>query len=819
MRLPLSWLTSMVDVDLTLDDLVDRLSASGLEVEGVTTPGAGVHGVRTARVLHHEPHPDADSLRLVDVTGPDGSGEVRVVCGAANFDVGDVVLHASVGARIPGMELEARTIRGQVSNGMLASARELGLGEDHSGLLVLDDDAPLGALLDELVPVGEPVIEIAVQPDRGDHLSIRGVARDLAAILDTALLPLPEIAAAPSSSGARIELATDGVGAFIAWSLDGVTVRRSPLWLRTRLAQCGVRSIDGVVDVTNFVMLELGQPLHAFDLDRVAGEMLTIRSAQGGERLRTLDGVDRSLVAGDLVIDDAEGPASLAGVMGGERTEVHGATRRVLLEGAVWDPAAIRRTSRRMGLVSEASTRFERRVDPEGAAVAVARAAHLMAGTADARAVAATVERRGSGAWLASPEVSASAARIRSLLALDLDADAQARLLRRAGCAVEVAPDADGLHVTPPSWRGDLSRPADLAEEVVRLHGYAHVPAELPPLVARGRRSPAQQLERDLRTAVLAHGLDEVVTRPFVGDQVFAGVHPSDGRVLLANPLAQDAAAMRPGLLDGLLTTLRRNRGQGRAGMAVTEFGRIHRPVGDPIGAALDAVVGPDWRWAGPDGQPLPLQPRAVGVAAFGARGGPGWLDESATWVIEDLLASFDEVARRAGTGILERRPIERDGWHPGRTVILLLAGVEVGIVGQLHPHSCERWDLPEESVAGELLLEPMLAVATSAGPRAAAAPRLVRHPAVVVDVAVVAPESLAVASIAALLDEAAGELLDDLRWFDEFRGPQLPEGHRSVAFRLRLQDEQRQLTDADADEVLQRVERAVSAAGASLRA
>jgi phenylalanyl-tRNA synthetase beta chain len=816
MRLPLSWLTSMVDIDLPLDALVDRLSASGLEVEGVTTPGGGVAGVRTARVLHHEPHPDADSLRLVDVTGPDGDGHVRVVCGASNFDVGDVVLHAPVGALIPGMTLEARTIRGQVSNGMLASARELGLGEDHAGLLVLGTDVPLGAMLDDLVPIGEPVIEIAVQPDRGDHLSIRGVARELAALLDTSLRGPLELAATPTAAGAGVTLETDAVGAFVAWTLEDVAVRRSPLWLRTRLAQCGVRSIDGVVDVTNYVMLELGQPLHAFDLDRVAGGLLRVRAAAGGERLRTLDGVDRTLVTHDLVIDDAEGPASLAGVMGGERTEVHAGTTRILLEGAVWEPASIRRTSRRLGLVSEASTRFERRVDPAGAEEAVARAAALLHGTADARATAATSVSSTSGAWLARPRVVASAERIASLLALDLDAQAQAGLLRRAGCDVVV--DGTTIDVLPPTWRGDLERPADLAEEVARLHGFAHIPAELPPLVARGGRSPVQRLERSLRSAVLAHGFDEIVTRPFVGTSATVGVLPSEGRVRLANPLAQDAAAMRPGLLDGLLTTLRRNRGQGRAGMAVMELGRIHRPVDDPLGSALDRLLGEGWRWQGPDGQALPLQPRALGLAAFGARMGPGWLDDRSGWLVEDVIAAIDEVARRAEVGPLVRRPIERAGWHPGRTVALELEGVEVGVAGQLHPHTSEAWDLPGPVVAAELLLEVMLRPRTDSAVGAATAPRLVRHPAVVVDVAVVAPEARSLAEIGEVLRSAAGALLDDMRWFDEFRGSQLPDGHRSVAFRLRLQAADRQLSDADADEVLARIGTAVSAIGASLR-
>lgn len=815
MRIPLSWLTSMVDLDLPLDELVELLSGRGLEVESVTRPGEGVRGVATARVLHHEPHPDADALRLVDVTGPGGEGVVRVVCGAANFDVGDVVLHAAVGATIPGMTLEARTIRGQRSNGMLASAKELGLGDDHAGLLVLGEDVELGAHLDELVPIGEPVIDIAVQPDRGDLLSVRGVARDLAAVLSTALLPLPRLPVAPTATGVPVSLETDGVARFVAWSLEGAVVRRSPLWLRTRLAQCGIRSIDGVVDVTNYVMLELGQPLHAFDLDRLAGGRLTVRSAAGGERLATLDGNQRVLEAGDLVIDDADGPASLAGVMGGLRTEVHAATTRILLEGAVWEPAAIRRTSRRLGLVSEASTRFERRVDPEAAAEAVARAAGLMATTAGARAVVATDVAR-AVPWDARERVTADAGRIATMLALDLDASAQAALLRRSGCEVRVSGAL--LDVLPPSWRGDLGRPADLAEEVARLHGFEHVPAELPPLVARGGRSPQQRLDLDVRDAVLAYGFDEVVTRPFVGPRTVPGVLASAGRVELANPLARDASSMRPGLLDGLLVTLRRNRGQGRSGMAVMELGRVFRPSDDVMGVELDRLLVSGWRWSGPDGLALPVQPRVLGLAAFGIRSGPGWLDEASTWSVEDVLAAIDEVVRRIGGAPLGRMAVERDGWHPGRTVQLLRDGVEVGLVGQLHPLEVERWDLPEPVVLGELVVEALQRMSPSDGASPVGAPQLVRHPALVVDVAVVAADTSSVADVADAVRTGAGELLVELSWFDEFRGAQLPQGHRSLAFRLRLQDADRQLSDEDADGVLSAVEGAVAAIGASLR-
>jgi phenylalanyl-tRNA synthetase beta chain len=382
-KLPLSWLQAYVDLDLPVDDLVELMSLRGLEVEGVTRPGAGTAGVRTARVLHHEPHPDADRLRVVRVTGEGGDGEVELVCGAANFDVGDVVAHAVPGSTIPGMTMEARPIRGVVSSGMLASARELELGEDHEGILVLTPDTPLGAELTEVIPIGEPVIEIAVQPDRGDHLSVLGVARDLAAILDTRW-HAPEVPGPLDAPTVPVTLATTHCERFATWALEDVTAQPSPLWLQQRLTQCGIRAIDLVVDVTNYVMLELGQPLHAFDLDRIEGPELTVRDAEAGETIVTLDDRERHLEAGDVLIADARRPISLAGVMGGADTEVTADTTRVLIEAAVWDPLRIRVTSRRLGLVSEASQRFERGVDPERANRDADAAAPLLYDLADA---------------------------------------------------------------------------------------------------------------------------------------------------------------------------------------------------------------------------------------------------------------------------------------------------------------------------------------------------------------------------------------------------------------------------------------------------
>jgi phenylalanyl-tRNA synthetase beta chain len=829
-KLPLSWLTSLVDVDLPVDELVDVMSLNGLEVEEVTAPGAGTQAVRTARVLAWQPHPDADKLRVVQITGEDGEGQIELVCGAANFDVGDVVAHARPGGAVPGvigpdgtkgLVMATREIRGVVSHGMLASARELELGEDHAGILVLPQDTPLGLDVTTLLPIGEPVIEVAVQPDRGDHLSVLGVARDLAAILDTSW-HAPQPPESVTGPTLPVTLETDACASFHTVVVEDVTIQASPLWLRQRLAQCGVRSIDVVVDVTNLVMLELGQPLHAFDLDQLRGPALTVRAARDGETLTTLDDQQRTLQAGDLVIDDAERLVSLAGVMGGLDTEVTATTTRVLLEAAVWEPAAIRATSRRLGLISEASQRFERAVDPAGAARAVARAAALLAELAGGRVTGSdAVEADPVPTWAQRPPFTVDPARLRTLLALDLDAATQISLLERSGCTVTA--DGEQLLVAPPTWRRDLERPADVAEELARLHGYDRIPATLPSLTVTGGLTPAQRREREARSIALYAGFHEAVTRPFVGTDALLGPVPSSGRVQLSNPLAKDASAMRPSLLEGLLEALRRNHGQGRPGTALVELGRLFRPVDDPIAASLDGVVDGDWRWLAPDGQALPVQPRTLALAAQGLRLGRGWLDVDDRWSVYDLLAVLDEVALRLAppddaSWRLERIAVERDGLHPGRTVALHLRGHEIGLVGQLHPDEADRRDLPEPVVVGELLLEPFLLAVPRQDHPPVKARRLVRHPALTVDVALVAADEVPYRTLEQAVRAGAGDLLDELWWFDEYRGAQLGEGARSVALRLRLQSAERQLTDEDAERIIEAVATEAEAVGATLR-
>lgn len=805
MKVPVSWLTAYTPVALPDDQAVaefaEFLSRHGLEVEEVHRPGAGTSGVITAKVLSWVPHPNADKLRVVQITH--GEDQVELVCGARNFDDGDIVAHAAPGGSIPGMVMEARELRGVVSNGMLASARELELGEDADGIMILSPDTPLGVDVTTILPVGEPVIEISGKGIRGDHQSVLGIARDVAALKDLPFTIADEPEPGVLGTAVTVDIqAPTGCTHFVVQAMEDVVVpASSPWWLRQRLAQSGVRSISPIVDITNYVMLDLGQPMHAYDLDKVAGATLGVRWGREGESVVTLDDKQRAITPDDLVIIDGEdSPIGLAGVMGGASTEVSESTTRVAFEAAIWNPDTIRDTSRRLRLLSEASNRFERGVDPEGAHRACGRAAQLLGQLGTYTDLGITEDGIPAGA---RPSVTIAPARVAAFIGLDeLTTARQQELLTRVGCTVIVGEEL--MEVTPPSWRSDLNRFADIAEEVARLHGFDRIPASLPRTGLVGRRTPQQRARDDVRESIRAAGLNEIVSRPFVGEGNQQGLLPTTELVKLVNPLAKDAAAMRPSVVEALLQAVRRNVGQGRPGVAIFELARIFRVAGDPLDTILDATLATaDWRWTSPDGKVLPTQPLVAGFALQGRRLGADWLDDDQPWSVLDGLAIADEIVRAASDRRIEglvRRPVERAGFHPGRTAVLELDGHEIGIVGQLHPHTAEERDLPEPVIVGEILLDPLLALATGDPLESRTVPT---HPAMTLDVAVVADDAVAWADVAAALRAGAGDLLDDLRLFDTYRGDQVGEGRRSLAARLRLQDADRQLTSDDEQAVL----------------
>jgi phenylalanyl-tRNA synthetase beta chain len=793
-RVPLSWLRPHVP-GLTADatDIAQALVRAGLEVEQVHRYGHDIDGVVVGKVLDIEElagHKKPIRYCHVDV----GTRVHEVVCGATNFDVGDLVPFATPGAHLPGgFRIATRQTYGRVSDGMICSAAELGLAEESAGILVLDDSGPLGADVVELLQLRDEVLDIAVTPDRGYTLSIRGVAREVAtafdlSLTDPALVPTPEL-----EGGYEIRLPDPGCDRYVARTVEGFDPKaQSPAWLQRRLTLAGMRPISLAVDVTNHVMLELGQPLHAFDLDTLKGPVV-VRRAHPGERLTTLDGQERALDVDDLLITDDRGPIALAGVMGGADTEIGSGTTRVLLEAAHFVPSSVTRTARRHRLPSEASKRFERGVDPDLAPAAAEAAVRLLVELGGATAGPGTdVDQRAARSVIELPVAKAG-----QVAGLAYDRATVVRRLEQVGCVVT---GDDPLVVTPASWRPDLTGRAELVEEVIRLEGYENLPVVLPVAPAGRGLTASQRLRRSAGRALAAAGLSEVVTPPFVAEDVLATLgqsHLDPPRLL--NPLSEEEALLRPSLLSGLLHALHRNVGRGLHDVALYETGSVFRGVG-----RVAEVPGTDDR---PSAQALaaldaalPDQPRMVGLAMTGQRAGrPVGVGDA----VESILA----LARALGVQLSVTRG-DDPPYHPGRCAVLLLDGQPVGTAGELHPRTVNALGVPPRTVVAEVELDTLVAAAEAAGPRRA--PVVSPYPPSSVDVALVVAEDVLSADVERTLRAAAGELLEHLALFDVFTGPQVGEGKKSLAYTLRFRAADRTLTDA---EVLAARDAAVAAA------
>jgi phenylalanyl-tRNA synthetase beta chain len=788
MRVPLSWLAEHVDVNVPAATLADRLTFAGVEIETVDRVGEDLAGILTARVLEVTDHPDADRLVLVRI---DAGGEDRwVVCGARNFAPGDVVPWAAPGAKLPGgLEVGRRQVRGQWSDGMLASARELGVFDDHSGILVLPPDTPVGADLVEEVGLHDTVLDVKPAPNRGDVLSMRGIAREVAMLLGTELKPLgltvPE--AGPPAAGLASVAVEDAEGCplYVARVVEGLDAARpAPLWMARRLYLYGQRPLGAVVDVTNYLLLDQGQPLHAFDLDRVPGQRIVVRRAREGETLRTLDGRDRRLTAEDTLITSGEQPLALAGIMGGEDSEVRHDTTRVLIESAHFPPATVRRTMRRLGMSTEGGQRWARGVDPEGAEPVCDQAARLMASLAGG-AVAAGRLRAGPGVG-ERPAIRLDWARSAVRLGAPADPGFAAGHLRAVGCRTEV-PDDRTVVAVPPSWRFDLELWADLEEEVARRWGYDQIPATLPGATG-GRLTDDQRLRRQARQVLAGMGVTEAQSYPFSSQAALdrLGLDPDDPRrraLRLANPISEEAPELRTTLLPGLAEVVRRNLARGLPGVAVYELGAVFLPDGDD-----------------PDG--LPAEPLTLGLLLSGQRPAGRFDDPTPPFDFADVKGVVEGLVAALGVEGVGYRAEGPMPYHPGRCAAVLVGQRPVGLLGQLHPRVAAALELPAASFAAELEVAPLLA----AVPRMRPAPTPSPYPELSFDVAFMVPPGVADADLEAVLREAAGELLARLTLFDAYEGPPLPPGHRNLAYRVALQAADRTLTDRDGTAVRDRM-------------
>ncbi|MFE9173716.1 phenylalanine--tRNA ligase subunit beta [Streptomyces kebangsaanensis] len=827
MRVPLSWLREYVDLPATETgrDVQAKLISAGLEVETVDQLGTDLKGpLVVGQVLTIE---ELEGFRkpirfcTVDVGQANGTGEPQeVVCGARNFAVGDKVVVVLPGAVLPGgFAISARKTYGKTSHGMICSSDELGMGDDGSqGIIVLPPETEVGKDAIELLELVDEVLDIAVTANRGDCLSIRGVARETAIayglpLRDPALLDVP----AANAFGYPVRIDEPrGCDRFTARTVSGLDPEaRSPIWLQRRLQKAGMRPISLAVDITNYVMLELGQPLHAYDRARVQGT-IGVRRAEEGEKFTTLDGVKRTLHAEDLVITDERGPIGLAGVMGGANTEIddtEGTTTEVVVEAAHFDQISVARTARRHKLTSEASRRFERGVDPQAAAAAAQRTVDLLVllagGTADAGVteVVAPSAPRTVTIPADHPDKVAGVAYGREIVV---------RRLQEIGCVVVGNTAAwnaslrgggretggqDELTVTVPSWRPDLAEPNDLAEEVIRLEGYENLPSTLPkPPSGRGL-THRQRLHRRVGRALAGAGYVETPTYPFVAEQVFDQLgldadDPARRVVKLVNPLNDEEPALRTTLLPGLLGALRRNDGRGSHDLALFETGLVFHP-GEEQRLAVRLPVDrrpTDEEIAGLTAV-LPEQPRHVAVVLTGAREQAGWWGKGrpADWA--DAIEAARTVAREAGA-----EPTVRKGqygpWHPGRCADLTVVvdGVErvVGHAGELHPRVLKAFGLPERTCAMELNLDLLEQV----GDDTPQAPGISTFPVATQDVALVVDKPVPAADVEAALREGAGELLESIRLFDLYENAeQLGEGRKSLAYALRFRAPDRTLT------------------------
>ncbi|HEY3452850.1 MAG TPA: phenylalanine--tRNA ligase subunit beta [Myxococcales bacterium] len=788
MKISLNWLADYVELPASADALAKMLTMAGLEVEGVERLGEGLDGVLVGQILASDKHPNAEKLSLTKVDAGPALGELQIVCGAKNYQVGDKVPVATVGTKLPnGTKIEKAALRGIDSFGMLCSSRELGISEEASGLLILDPALETGTPIAEALGLKDVVFEVNVTPNRGDCLSHLGIAREVAALSGKPLkMPDTVIAEGPNSADSLVKVRIDDLERcprYAARVLEGAKIGPSPAWMQNRLRAVGIRALSNAVDVTNFVLMECGQPLHAFDLDKVGGHQIVVRRAQPNEKMKTLDAKERSLSPDDLCICDERAPSALAGVMGGATSEVSNATSRILLEGAAFAPAGIRRTASRHALHSESSHRFERGVDPAMVTFAQDRAAKLLADLCGGTVAKGRVDVHGE---LPKPrKFFLKWAKVGELLGTPVPQETTSKILTGLGFRLE--PKADGADVTAPSWRLDVDGPADCIEEVARSRGFDAIPASMP----RGAteilpESAAQAVETRLRIALAAGGLDEVLNYSFVAAKDLEALTPDQKPIALKNPLAADQAVMATTRLAGLLGNLRHSLNRQVEDVRLYEIGHTYRPAKDPNGE-----------------QPADETRVLAGLMA-GSRVGLQWAAKREPLDFFDLKGALQNALEAAGVRDASFEPAKGPSLlHPRSACeIKVSGGASLGFLGELHPSVAGKLDLPRGVLVFELRFDAIVAAAKLV-PVYKGVPKF---PAVLRDLAMVLDDAASAASVEAAIREAGGGLVEDAVLFDVFRGTNIPGGKKSLAYAIRYRAADRTLTDDEINQAHGRI-------------
>jgi phenylalanyl-tRNA synthetase beta chain len=814
MKAPVSWIREYVDLpaEVSTEELAHRLTALGLKLEAIHRAGADIIGpLVVGRVLTMDPEPQKNGKTInwctVDVGSANGTGEPQgIVCGAHNFAPGDLVVVVLPGGVLPGgFEISARKTYGHVSAGMICSARELGLGEDpvpdHAGgIIVLPAGAgEPGDDAFDVLHLREDVIEFEINPDRAYALSVRGIARDAALGFDAPFTdPAARATPAPDDRGHPVVVDDPaGCPVFVARSVSGFDpAAPTPDWMARRLTQAGMRPISLAVDVTNYVMLELGHPIHGYDRDLLTGP-IRVRRATDGERLTTLDGVERVLSAEDLVVTDDSGAIGLGGVMGGRTTEMSATTTRVLVEVASWDPVSMFRTGRRHKLTSEAGKRNERGVDPTIPEAAADRVVELLVTHGGATADPG-VTKVGQAPESAAIRIAATLpARITGM---PIETSRVVECLEAVGCNVDGDED---LVVVPPPWRRDLTDPFDLVEEVARIVGYDQVPSVVPAAPAGRGLTQGQRLRRRVGRTLAGAGFVEVLTFPFLGAQAFdaLGLAADDPRrtaLRLANPLSSEAPLMTTTLLPGLLETAARNHGRGNTDLALFEIATVTLPQPGMVAPILPVDRRPtEGEWDDLQ-KALPDQPLHLGLVLTGAREPRGWWGPGRPVSWSDALEGVREVAEALGLTV-DVRAGRQAPWHPGRCAEIVLSGDGdsdrvLGHAGELHPRVCKAFGVPPRTAVAEVDLAALVDHAVAV----VAAPPMSAYPVAKEDVALVVAEDVPAETLARTLRDGAGELCESVRLFDVYTGEQIGPGRKSLAFALRFRAPDRTLTEAE---------------------